>query len=279
MKFFRYLFYVFLSVGFSVINASAHDTHADATYLANEAIMVTNGEVKVLFDPLFGEGFDTYPMVPAAMRAKIMQGAAPYDGVDAVFVSHVHGDHFAAEDMIIYMQTHKSVYLYAPAQAIDRMRSLQPKDISIFDRAIEFKMEAGGKPIHKSSDNIQVDAVRIPHSGNRWHIENMVFRVTLGANDSVTVMHMGDAAVDDVHFAPYASHWAERQTDHAFPPYWFFGSLKGRKILNERINTKTSTGIHVPINVPRNLRISKFDYFSRPGESRIIPLRTKEPHE
>ena len=233
-----------------------------------------------MFDPLFGEGFGTYPMVPAIMRDKIMKGEAPFDGIDGVFVSHVHGDHFAASDMVDYLTTHKNVLLFAPAQAIERMKSLNPKDMSIFDRAVIFKMDTGGKPIHFAGDMLSVGGVRIPHSGNRWHIENMVFRVTLGApnKNHITVMHMGDATVDDTYFAPYDNFWQAQQTDHAFPPYWFVDTAKGRKILNTRINAKEITGIHVPIKVPLSLKFGTQDYFSKPGESRAIPYSVKEKH-
>ena len=263
---------------FGGVCAHAHDRHAKATYLANEAVLVTNGDIKIMFDPLFGEGFGAYPMVPAPMLAKIMNGEAPFDGIDGVFVSHVHGDHFAAEDMITYMERHKNVRLFVPAQAIERMKSLKPRDMSIFDRITTFKMNAGEPAISFSSNDITVGAVRIPHSGNRPHIENMVFRVTLGVENegSITVMHMGDADVDDRHFAPYGKFWQKLQTDHAFPPYWFVNSSQGRKILNTRINAKAFTGTHVPIKVPLNLRFGGHDYFSKSGEIRTIPVPHKE---
>ncbi len=265
-------------VVFGGVYAHAHDRHASATYLANEAILVTNGDIKIMFDPLFGEGFGTYPLVPAIMQTKIMAGEAPFDGIDGVFVSHVHGDHFAANDMVDYLTAHKNVRLFAPAQAIERMKSLNPVDMTIFDRAVIFKMETGGTPISFAGETLSVGAIRIPHSGNRPHIENMVFRVTLGAENegSITVMHMGDADVDDRHFAPYGQFWQKLQTDHAFPPYWFVNSSQGRKILNTRINAKAFTGTHVPIKIPFNLQLGGHDYFSKSGESRNIPVPHKE---
>ena len=267
-------------VVFGGVCAHAHDRHAKATYLANEAVLVTNGDIKIMFDPLFGEGFGTYPMVPENMRAKIMKGEAPFDGIDGVFVSHVHGDHFAANDMVDYLTAHKNVRLFAPAQAIERMKSLNPADMTIFDRAVIFKMETGGQAIHFEGDTLSVGAIRIPHSGNRPHIENMMFRVTLGAKNEnhITVMHMGDATIDDTYFAPYDDFWQSLQTDHAFPPYWFVDSAKGRKILKTRINAKEITGIHVPIKVPMSLQIGTQDYFSKSGESRAIPYSSKEKH-
>ena len=39
---------------------SAHDTHADATYMANEAVLVVQGDLKIMFDPFYSSGFGTY---------------------------------------------------------------------------------------------------------------------------------------------------------------------------------------------------------------------------
>ena len=40
----------------------------EAFYMANEAVMVTDGETKVLFDPLYPETYGQYLLVPDAMR-------------------------------------------------------------------------------------------------------------------------------------------------------------------------------------------------------------------
>jgi len=58
--------------------------------------------------------------------------------------------------------------------------------------------------------------------------------------------------------------------DHAFPPYWFLTSPQGRNILTDDMNVAISTGIHVPIKVPADLKESGQDYFSLSGETREI---------
>ena len=92
-------------------------------------------------------------------------------------------------------------------------------------------------------------------------------------------MHMGDADINDDHYAPHESHWRARHTHQAFPPYWYFGNEEGRSILTKRLQVGHATGVHVPIKVPGGL--AKYDYFSKPGESRVIylPKPEKEPEE
>lgn len=257
--------------------SAAHDTHADATYIANEAVLVTQGDLKVMFDPFFISGFGTYTEVPEKMLAAINAQAAPFDGVDAVFVSHVHRDHFDAEAMFAYMTANEAVNVFLPEKGAQQLRDLSG-DVDgdgggVMKRVIAFDLTEGGKPKSVSRGDIKVDAVRIPHAGypsGRRDVNNILFRVTLAGG--VTVAHMGDADVNDIHYAPYAAHWNKTSVDHAFPPYWYFGNQTGVDILTQRLKAKAATGVHVPIKVPPGLAQSGFDYFSKPGEARIIPL-------
>ena len=62
-------------------------------YLGNEGVMVSQGDTRVLFDPLFNNSFGQYQLVPDNVRESIFAGAPPFDGVDAGFISHHHDDH------------------------------------------------------------------------------------------------------------------------------------------------------------------------------------------
>ena len=251
----------------------SHETHADATYIANEGILVAQGDLKILFDPFFTTGFGTYTEVPKTMLDDINAQNPPFDSVDAIFVSHVHGDHFDAEAVFSYLNINQSVTVFLPEKGAQQLKKLAKDKETYKDRVIAFNLTEGGKPKTIKIGDITVDAVRIPHSGwpeTRRDINNILFRVTLA--NGVTVAHMGDADVNDVHFAPYESHWEKTSVDHAFPPYWYLGSEVGQDILNKRIRAKAITGVHVPTEAPEDLVESGFDYFSKPGETRIIAI-------
>jgi len=243
---------------------------AEVTYLGNEGIMVSDGETKLLFDPLYPRGFGVYQMVPDDILAAIMAGTPPFDHVDAIFFSHMHPDHFSVEDAIAYLEAHPETRLYAPEQAIEWMREETEPENAIFAQVTGIALERLETPVTISFDGIDIDAVRIPHSGwpGRADISNLVFRVTL--RDGATVMHMGDADARDEHYAAHADHWTAKRTDAAFPPYWFFHTEDGNTILQTRINTEQSIGIHVPIEVPEELVASGADYLSVPGETREL---------
>ena len=81
-------------------------------YLANEGVMITGERAKVLFDPLFDNSYGRYQVVPDDIREAIFAGQPPYDDVDAVFVSHHRGDHFAASDMLRLLRERTCEYAF-----------------------------------------------------------------------------------------------------------------------------------------------------------------------
>jgi L-ascorbate metabolism protein UlaG (beta-lactamase superfamily) len=203
------------------------------------------------------------------MRDGLLTGAAPFDDVDAVFISHMHPDHFSVDEMILYLETHADVTVYAPQQAVELMRDAAAND-GIFDRVVSVPLARLDAPLSYTEGDLTIDVVRIPHAGwpARADVSNLVWRVTL--SDGVTVMHLGDADPDDAHFAPHALHWQKTRTDRAYPPYWFFAMGDGPVLIAERLNTAGATGVHVPMELPADLFVSGADFLHRPGETRAL---------
>lgn len=257
-------------------HAHAHPMDpTQSTYLGNEGIMVSDGHSTILFDPLYPNGFGTYQMVPEETRQAIMAGAAPFNAVDAIFISHMHPDHFSVDEVILYLEQHEQVRLYAPSQAVDWMRQ-ETGNEAIFERVIAVPLERLDAPLTYQEGDLVIDVVRIPHAGwpNRAEVSNLVWRVTLP--DGVTVMHLGDADPDDAHFAAHADHWTATRTDAAYPPYWFFVMGDGPQIVDSRLNAATATGIHVPIELPPELFVSGRDFLHKPGETRSLKVTADE---
>lgn len=298
---FVYLIFIFIP-----LQVIAHNNETTATYLANEGVMISVGDVKVLFDPFFHNDYGTYQLVPEKIMNAIMSNAEPYDNISVIFVSHAHGDHFAEQDMLAYMLKHPAVRLVAPAQAVAEMQKLAQFDnikhritgidLAYKDKPISFELDVAKADSAKDTeisgtelngiaiDRILVDAVHIPHAGwpSRAEVSNIVYRVTMPTNTKVekherpTFIHMGDADPDDAHFRPLVDFWKQQKTTIAFPPYWFFLDSTGNYILDYRINANKSIGVHVPKQVPPALIRSGKAYFSAPGT--VLEVQSNE-HE
>jgi len=269
---------------------SAHaPTSAEVQYIANEGMMITQGNLKILFDPLFHNSYNNYQLPSQKQRDAILAGKAPFDNVNIIFISHAHGDHFSAGDLNLWLQKNSSGTLITPAQALPQLQKSENWDETFLTRITAINLELGDDVDTKKisipgshHDDFIVEAVRIPHAGwpQRADVQNIVYRVTIG--EQSVVMHMGDADPNDEHYAPYNDHWKNRITHLAFPPYWFFGSEDGRSILDNRLNIQKAIGIHVPVKIPDWLLKSGQDFFSAPGEKRVIkaaPQKEKSSHE
>ncbi len=250
----------------------AHET--EALYLGNEGVLVSHGGTKVLFDAFYSEGHGLYVLVSGDTRADLIAGRPPFDGIDAVFVSHVHGDHFSPEPTLAYLRAQPRVRLFASLQVIDVLYAVAgDEDASLLKRLTAFDLEPGDPPQSATVGEIRIDVAAISHSGGERHahIRNLAFRAKLG--DWPTVLHLGDAETDRAQFAGLKSHWDAARADIALPPYWFFGRDAGWEIL-DLIDADRVIGIHVPAEAigqgEQWRRQAGADLFTDPGEVRRI---------
>lgn len=259
--------------------ATGASGQARVTYLANEGVLIQQGSSKVMIDPLFDNGFGQYQLLPDEMSAALFAGDAPFDGVDAVLISHAHADHFAPEMMLRYLKAQPDVALYAPAQAVAALnRAAAAADVVLLERVTGLALELGDASLQFELNGLAISAVRVPHSG--WprrmsDIENLVFRVTL--NPGGSVLHLGDAADSIAHFTAQQQFWDRQFNALALPPYWFFLSENGNEILRSQLKAKRAVGIHVPSSpADRPTALSGYDTFTTPGEYRDLSQRADE---
>lgn len=268
---------VILTAALLSAGAAGHEAPATAHYIANEGVMIAHGETRVLFDPLFNESFGEYRLPPEAMRAALMSGLPPFDGIDALFISHYHDDHFAPADLLEYLDAQDTVRLYAPEQAVAALRSAAGHGDGPLERVTAVNLDVGDTPLRFVQPGLVIEAVRIPHAG--WptrlqDVENIAWRVTLDGGP--TVLHLGDADTRELHFARDEAFWEDGRAELALPPYWFFLSDSGLAVLEEHVRAEHAVGIHVPVSVPaepaaREEGLRLVDLFVRPGETRSVP--------
>ncbi len=267
------------AIVFYLTNAAAHD-HATATYLGNEGVMIARGDTKIVFDAFYADSYGQYQLVPDDIANAMLEGVPPYDGVDAIFVSHVHGDHFTAAPAIEYLRMQTGVRLYAPRQALTAFAQAGvDADDPIMSRIMTYDLQPNDEALQLDLEGINVDVVAIPHAGNRPDVQNFSWRVTL--DDQTTVMHLGDAGAVVPDFSRHMAHFKSKKTHAAFPPYWFFDGDTGETILHDIIGADHIIGVHVPARAAGHGAEWREqlgnDLFTDPGETREVGEKPDGP--
>ncbi|MDJ0917648.1 MAG: MBL fold metallo-hydrolase [Woeseiaceae bacterium] len=256
-------------------------SHADgdhdwgARYIANAGVMVERGDTKILFDPFFRDGFGLYDLVPEDIEAALFDGVSPWDGIDAIFISHYHGDHFHPGVVTDYLRRWPSVHAYAPQQAVDALIAADDgASDELLGRIHAIDLERDSDALEFELGGLFIEAVRIAHAGwPRRHsdTENIVYRVTL--DDSATVMHLGDADSGREHYEVHDDYWQKRTSDLALVPVWLMLSEKGKHVVDEHVDAEHEIGMHVYKSIPddpaeREPKFDGLDIFTEPGETR-----------
>jgi L-ascorbate metabolism protein UlaG (beta-lactamase superfamily) len=69
-------------------------SEATVTYIANCGFLDSCRGKAVLIDAIFNSGYRQYLVPPAALKADMVAGKAPFTRIDALLVTHEHADHF-----------------------------------------------------------------------------------------------------------------------------------------------------------------------------------------
>ncbi len=265
--------------------AFAHQVDGDsahggcARYLGNEGVLVRHADTSVLFDAFYSKSFGQYALVSDDDVAGMLAGEPPYDGVDALFVSHVHGDHFSPTPTRRFLEAQPDIRLFGTPQVAAALKQAGAGE-DILERITVFDLDEDDAAALASVGDVTISVVAVPHSGGprMADIQNLSFRVTLG--DGPTVAHMGDAGVVHANFARHESHWLGVDLDVAFPPYWLLRSAAGQRIVDDFLDAGRVIGVHVPASAQGRgdaLRDDLgFDVFTDPGETRRLGGETAD---
>ncbi|MEP3050768.1 MAG: MBL fold metallo-hydrolase [Erythrobacter sp.] len=253
--------------------AQAAPTEGDkAVAILNAGVRTELGEVKFLFDPIYDNHFGSLAEMTPSVTEAIVSGVAPYDAVDAVFVSHAHGDHFSAQHLNRLLAAQSGVQLIAPAQAIEAMQAHQLWQDGFADRVTSVTLENGADAMRFEIAGAQVEAIRTPHAGwpdRHAQVHNITFRIS--APSGARVMHMGDADPAEEHFAPHSTFFANARTGLAFVPFWFLNEEDADHLFDQTLNVEQPVGVHVPVSTPGFLSDGKWEFFSGEGQEVAVP--------
>ncbi len=213
------------------------------TYVANEGVLISCGDAKILIDALFDKPNPEYRPPSAEALDKIMTGKAPYDGVDMVLVTHNHPDHFDAPLAVRYIETFPEAILVAPADAAAEMRRAAGDWTKIESRIIPLDIEVG-KQEKRNPKQIPVTALRTKHSGDRDSPMNLMYLVELSG---WRIFHEGDSNGDVEGYLGFGL--GSAAVDLALVHFWFPLDPKCADFLQRTLKPDHIALMHLPIRL------------------------------
>ena len=219
-------------------NATSQDG-VSVTFLANEGVLLSSGNKKVLIDALFVK-YETGYAIPADSTRADLDRARPPFAADLILVTHRHGDHFHPGPVVSHLMANPRATLVTSSQVIDSLSGRLPADGSLTPRILP-RTTAPGTRKRESINGITVELLGLPHGGNRHrHVEHLGYVVELGGR---RVLHVGDTDTSAEAFAPFRLDTA--RIDVALLPIWMVTSEDGRRVIERYIRPKHIVAFHV----------------------------------
>jgi L-ascorbate metabolism protein UlaG (beta-lactamase superfamily) len=174
------------------------------TYLANCGFLYESDNSKVLIDP-FGTEFGNFFYIPSEdTKTKILEGKAPFNNIDLLLITHIHGDHFNTMLTERFLIKYRRAKLICPSQVFQQM-----KDSCTNFAQIESQICCPNLSINESEklkiNGVSVTALPMQHGTNRSlegvnysdytdyeKTENYGYVIHFDGNN---VFHQGDACL------------------------------------------------------------------------------------
>ena len=212
----------------------------EVRYIANEGVLISSRDKRVLIDGLHRRYKDDYAFLPDVEREKIEAGRSPFDKIDLILVSHYHGDHFHPESVGLYLKHNTKAVFASSQQVVDEVATKFAEYGAIKGRPTPITYTLKGIQPMKIA-GIDVIFLGIGHgSGRHASIQNLGHIISLGGKK---LLHVGDADISEEIFDAFD---LELQgIDIAFLPSWFLTSKTGQALIERHIKPKHIIAVHV----------------------------------
>ena len=164
-------------------NDSQTQSNVVITYLQNDGVLISDGTDKVLIDAVFTSA-PGWINLNAAESAKITNAQEPYDDVDLVLITHVHGDHFGVSAVNTHLSNNANARLIAPPQVAANFSGSQ----------IIRTSPARGQSDTLNVNGIEVEVLHLRHfdafNFDFSGIQNFGYLIKVG---DMKILHLGDA--------------------------------------------------------------------------------------
>ena len=102
--------------------AAGVENELEITYLANCGFLYESKSEKILIDPFGCEYGDYFYLPSKETKNKIIKEVAPFDSIDLLLITHVHGDHFNSDLAEQFLLQNKKCKMICPSQVYNQMK-------------------------------------------------------------------------------------------------------------------------------------------------------------
>jgi len=212
----------------------SHDGNkVNITYVGNAGFLINIGDKKILIDALF-KGFEGKYEIPQHIQEKLKLAQAPFDEVDLILVTHVHGDHFSPDMVSQHMKNNSKAIFASTQQGVEILDAFP-------DRCIAFN-PSKEKSDKKKIQDFNIETFYLPHGPNSGVI-NIGFLVSV---NRITFFQTGDADFDQFTFDEFRSlRLPEQKIDLSFIQHYY---LRGDSLRNKFVREAIGGNYIIPIH-------------------------------
>jgi len=234
----RLAFFAFAAL---VLASSPAQADITVTQLANEGVILDDGQTRIMIDGMVVEPYSVYGGLPPAAASQYEQASGAFAGIDLALVSHRHHDHNQPLFACQFVQQSEKTDVVSSSQVLGLMREKCREFITTSPRVSEIDPQYGNPYVFQQGKaNIRV--FPLSHGTRKYaKIQNYGHLIELGG---VTVLHIGDAAMDPADFQ--RAGLDQVKIDVALIPFWFFQPGPGADVINQYFDAPLKIAVHIP---------------------------------
>ena len=215
------------------------DPRIQVTLTANAGVLLKYRDTAILLDALFSDEKQAYCSPSPAALEKMLRGEEPFERVDYVLFTHLHGDHFSEELTREFLSRRPVKGLLLPASA-----SLEEHGFFDFVKAAGVPCHALTEQIVKTEfrlpPDIRITAFRTLHLDRKYHdVPHFCFRIACGEKK---LLFTSDADYTEETFA----FLGDETLRAAFVNPMFFSDLQRRRFFRGSLPAETVVVYHLP---------------------------------
>ncbi len=174
------------------------------TYVANCGFIYQSGTSKVLIDPFGTEFGNFFYLASTVTTENIVKGNIPFDKIDLLLITHIHGDHFNASLAERFLLNNRKAKMICPSQVYRQMQDTCSRFAEIKSQIMSPDLAINASKQLKVN-GISVTAIRMQHGTNRSldgvstseysdyeKTENLGYVIRF---DKKKIFHQGDACL------------------------------------------------------------------------------------